>query len=60
MALEPEFWAVIDEAVTDKAVSFAALMMQIDDERVMAGHQHGLASFLRIWALKRVQAANNG
>lgn len=55
VALEPEFWAVIDKVVENNDMSFAALIMQIDDERVLAGHRHGLASYLRLWVLKHVQ-----
>lgn len=55
VALEPEFWAVIDAAVEAEGVSFAGLLTRIDDERVLAGHRHGLASYLRLWALAEVQ-----
>ena len=60
VALEPEFWAVIDRAVKDEDLSFAALITRIDDERVMARHRHGLASYLRVWALTRVQSGLPG
>ncbi len=55
VALEPEFWSVIDQAAEAGHLSLAGLLTQIDDERVMSGHHHGLASYLRIWALKKVQ-----
>ncbi len=55
VALEPEFWDVIDCAVTEQGLSFAGFLTRMDDERVFAGHRHSLASYLRVWAIKEVQ-----
>jgi predicted DNA-binding ribbon-helix-helix protein len=49
LALEPEFWAVLDEAARADAVSLAALIGRIDDER----GERPLASACRVFALSR-------
>lgn len=47
VALEAEFWAVIDEAAQNQRISLAALVAQIDATR----GQRPLASALRLYAL---------
>ena len=47
VALEAEFWAVIDEAAAREHVSLAALVAQIDAGR----GERPLASALRLYAL---------
>jgi predicted DNA-binding ribbon-helix-helix protein len=47
LALEPEFWAVLDEMATDRALSLAALIAQIDGTRA----DRPLASACRVAAL---------
>jgi predicted DNA-binding ribbon-helix-helix protein len=49
LALEPEFWAVLDAAAAADGISFAALIGRIDDQR--AGRP--LASACRVFALQR-------
>jgi predicted DNA-binding ribbon-helix-helix protein len=53
LALEPEFWAVLDAAAQADAVSLAALIGRIDDER----GERPLASACRVFALGRAAGA---
>lgn len=47
IALEPEFWAVLDEMATEESLSFAALILRIDAGR----GERPLASACRVAAL---------
>ena len=47
MALEPEFWAVLDEMALARDVSLAGLIAQIDEQR----GERALASACRVAAL---------
>ena len=47
VALEPEFWAVIDDAAKAQGKALAALVAQIDASR----EKRPLASALRLYAL---------
>jgi predicted DNA-binding ribbon-helix-helix protein len=47
VALEAEFWAVIDQAAQKQSISLAALVAQIDASRA----ERPLASALRLYAL---------
>lgn len=58
IALEPEFWAVIDAHTERESISLAGFIAAMDDARTEADTEQGLASFLRVWALKA--AWNNG
>jgi len=49
LALEPEFWAVLDKAAVDEALSLAGLIQRIDLER----GERPLASACRVFALAR-------
>lgn len=49
LALEPEFWAVLDRAAAEEALSLSALIARIDEGR--AGRP--LASACRVFALGR-------
>jgi predicted DNA-binding ribbon-helix-helix protein len=51
VALEAEFWAVIDAAATREGISLAALVAQIDAAR----GDSPLASALRLYALANKQ-----
>jgi len=55
LALEAEFWAEIDIAVEQSGLSFSAFIRMRDDERMAEGGQQNLASYLRVWVLKRLQ-----
>jgi len=54
IALEPEFWNVIESEAIKREQSLAGLLAQLDDQRVLDGNNSGLASYLRVWALKQV------
>ena len=47
MALEPEFWAVLEEMAQDQAVSLAGLIARLDETR----GERPLASACRVAAL---------
>lgn len=49
LALEPEFWAVLDRAAATDGLSLAALVQRIDTER----GERPLASACRVFALGR-------
>jgi predicted DNA-binding ribbon-helix-helix protein len=56
LALEAEFWDVLDRAAEEERLSLAALIGRIDEARIEAGDELNLASACRVWALRRVQA----
>lgn len=56
LALEAEFWDVLDRVAEEERLSLAALIGRIDEARIEAGDELNLASACRVWALKRVQA----
>ncbi len=60
VALEPEFWAIIDEAALAQQQSVAGLLTDIDDQRVSRLSPRGLAAYLRVWALNYVQTMQRG
>jgi predicted DNA-binding ribbon-helix-helix protein len=49
LALEPEFWAVLDRVAAAEGASLAALIQRIDQER----GDRPLASACRVFALAR-------
>ncbi len=58
IALEPEFWEVIEIEAQKRKQSLAGLLCEIDDERVQKRSRSGLASYLRVWVLKQVSSSN--
>jgi len=56
IALEDAFWDVIDEEAQKRKQSLAGLLCELDDQRIADGNMSGLASYLRVWALKQVLA----
>jgi predicted DNA-binding ribbon-helix-helix protein len=56
LALEPEFWRVLEAAAMADAVSLAALIQTIDTGR----GERPLASACRVFALKRAAKAQPG
>jgi predicted DNA-binding ribbon-helix-helix protein len=54
MALEPEFWAVLDEMAGAREVSLAGLIAQIDEAR----GERPLASACRVAALAFARRTN--
>ena len=57
LALEAEFWDIIDKAVTESGKSFAGFIRELDDLRIETGLNQNLASYLRVWVLKNLQDA---
>ncbi len=55
VSLEKEFWVVLKQAAEQKGLSVAALIQNIDDERLNAGLPSGLSSALRIYLLQYLQ-----
>ena len=49
LALEPEFWAALERAAADQALSLAGLIQKIDLER----GERPLASACRVFALAK-------
>ena len=54
IALEPEFWAVLDEMAQARGLSLAALIVAIDRGR----GERALASACRVAALKQAQGGS--
>lgn len=52
LALEPDFWAVVDDYVEAENRSLASLIAKIDDTR---DHDDPLSSAVRVWALRQVK-----
>ena len=56
VALEPEFWAVLESMSKERRISLAALIAELDSRR----GESLLASFCRLSALAHVQNAGVG
>ena len=54
LALEPDFWSVIDDELNDTGGSLAGLITSIDE---MREPNQPLSSACRVWALKRALGA---
>jgi len=54
LALEPEFWSVIDAHVKGSGESFARFIREEDDKRLADNKGRNLASHLRVWVLNSV------
>lgn len=54
LALEPEFWTVIDRHVAQSGESFARFIREQDDFRLAEDKGRNLASHLRVWVLTHV------
>lgn len=59
IALEIEFWEVIDKAVQQDGRSLAAFITALDDERTAQDSPQGLASYLRLFVLAFVQGGHS-
>ena len=57
VALEPDFWAVLEAASAQAGISLAALVAGIDRDRAPG---HALASALRVHALAQVVRFGGG
>ena len=51
LALESDYWAVIDYIASREELALAALIKQLDDERVSKKYPRGLAAYVRVWAV---------
>lgn len=51
LALEPEFWAVLDECAKREALSLPQLIARIDTDRAAMAPDRPLASAARVFAL---------
>jgi predicted DNA-binding ribbon-helix-helix protein len=58
ISLEPEFWAVIDEAAMARGQSVSGFITRLDDRRTDNDSAYGLAAFLRLWVLRYIQQQN--
>ncbi len=56
IALEAEFWAALDEFAEADGRSLAGLIARIDRDRLKHEPPPGLASALRVYVLKRLNA----
>ena len=56
LALESEFWRVIETAAKSRNIALAALIAEIDDNREP---DDALSSSVRVWALKSVLEQNS-
>ncbi len=54
VALEPDFWTVLEAAARARSIGLAALVAELDAARAEDGAP--LASTLRVFALRRVLA----
>jgi predicted DNA-binding ribbon-helix-helix protein len=57
LALEPMFWAVLDDAAERRALPLNALIAQIDAERLTVATPPNLSSAVRTWALAEALGA---
>jgi len=56
VALEAEFWAVIDAHIESRGESLAGFLAAMDDARVAEKYEGGLAGYLRVWVIRTLQA----
>lgn len=56
LALEPDFWAVLDAVAAQREIAFAALIRDIDEARAAANPDQPLSSACRVFALRAVQS----
>ncbi|CTQ59718.1 ribbon-helix-helix domain-containing protein [Roseibium album] len=54
LALEPEFWEVVDEHVAAEQRSLASLIAEIDDNR---DPDDPLSSAVRVWVVNQLRTA---
>lgn len=59
ISLEPAFWSALEEASKEAELPISALVARIDAERIAQPDPPNLASALRVWLFKRVQARDN-
>ena len=54
LALEAEYWAVIDYIAGRDERSIASLIKELDDTRIETGYGRGLAAYIRVWAIRHM------
>ena len=52
LALEAEYWAVIDYIAARDECAIAAIIKALDDTRVAEKYPRGLAAYVRVWAVR--------
>lgn len=52
VALEAEFWVIIDLYINSKNLSLAGFLAAMDDARVAEKYDGGLAGYLRVWTIR--------
>lgn len=57
IALEPDFWAALEDVAQARSISLAALVVELDAARAADGAP--LASTLRVFALRQGRAADS-
>lgn len=55
--LEPEFWTALEQAACARGISLAGLIAGVDADRINRESAGGLASALRVFALKEASGA---
>ncbi len=55
VALEPEFWAALEEAAREERTTLALLIAAIDQDRATSAPDRLLASACRVYALRRAE-----
>ncbi len=55
VALEAEFWTVIDSHIATDSLSLAGFLAAMDDARVAEKYEGGLAGYLRVWVIRQLQ-----
>ena len=53
LALEPDFWEIVDAHAEQEKRSLASLIAEIDDSR---DTEDPLSSAVRVWALRKVRS----
>jgi len=54
LAMEAEYWRVVDYIARQNELSVAALIKRLDDERIDQKYGRGLAAFIRVWAIGQI------
>ncbi|MEP6343353.1 MAG: ribbon-helix-helix domain-containing protein [Maricaulaceae bacterium] len=54
LAIEAQYWTVIDFIAARDEVSVSALIKTLDDERIAQKYGRGLAAYIRVWAINLI------
>ena len=58
VALETPFWATLDNTAKTQNMSLAGLLCELDDARIAAKSELGLAAYLRVWAMIKAKSGS--